>query len=359
MAEQFGDKTHDATPHRRQKAREQGQVAKSQDLASASVLLGALLTLKWLGTRITHYFGATLQRQFADAPSLSIDAGTAAQQWAFHVRELATAVMPFFGILFVLTVAAHIGQVGFLFLPQKLALDPNRINPLKGIQRLFSLTNSVRLGFGIFKVIVVASVALLCVNIHRHRILSLSDYEFPTPCFEIVDIILSTCIWIAVALFILALLDFAFQKWKHEQDLKMTAQEVREEYKTLQGDPQVIARRRQVQRQLVANRLASAVPQADVIVTNPTELAVAIQYDPETMPAPVVVAKGAGVLAKRIRQLALENGIPVVERKPLARALYQDVDVNQQVPSQQYAAVAEVLKYVYELQGRSLPGQAA
>ena len=135
----------------------------------------------------------------------------------------------------------------------------------------------------------------------------------------------------------------------------MTHQEVRDEMKKLQGDPQIIARRRAVQRQMVLNRIKSAVPKADVVVTNPTELAVAIQYDPEKMAAPIVVAKGAGVLAQRIRRLALENNIPIVERKPLAQLLYKDVDIGKPVPTESYAAVAEVLAYVYQLKGKKLP----
>jgi len=159
-----------------------------------------------------------------------------------------------------------------------------------------------------------------------------------------------------VALLILAMLDYAYQRWTYEQDLRMTSHEVREEMKTLQGDPQILARRRAVQRQLALNRLENSMPKADVVVTNPTELAVALQYDPEEMAAPLVVAKGAGVVAQRIRRLALENDIPIVERKELAQFLYKQLDVNQPVPAEQYAAVAEVLRYVYELKGKTLPG---
>jgi flagellar biosynthetic protein FlhB len=156
-------------------------------------------------------------------------------------------------------------------------------------------------------------------------------------------------------LFVLAIFDYAFQKWKHEQDLKMTHREVLDEMKNMQGDPQIIARRRAVQRQMALNRVGDKVPKADVIVTNPTELAVAIQYKPDEMRAPIVVAKGAGVIAQRIRRLALENNIPVIERKPLAQLLYKEVEVNHPVPDSSYAAVAEVLAYVYQLQGRKLP----
>jgi flagellar biosynthetic protein FlhB len=169
------------------------------------------------------------------------------------------------------------------------------------------------------------------------------------------DVCLKTVLWTALALVILALFDYGLQWWKQEQDLKMTHQEVREEMKEMQGDPQVAARRRQIARQMAMSRVASAVPKADVIVTNPTELAVAIQYDPAEMAAPVVVAKGAGVLAQRIRKLGLENNIPIIERKPLAQLLYKEVEIGKAVPTDSYAAVAEVLAYVYQLKGKKMP----
>jgi len=170
-----------------------------------------------------------------------------------------------------------------------------------------------------------------------------------------INLALTTALWVGIALFALALLDFAYQRWKHEQDLRMTRQEVVEEMKNMQGDPQVMARRRAVQRQMALNRMGDKVPQADVIVTNPTELAIAIQYNPEEMAAPIVVAKGAGVLAQRIRRLALEHNIPVVERKPLAQLLYKEVEPGHPVPDGSYAAVAEVLAYVYQLKGKKPP----
>ena len=190
----------------------------------------------------------------------------------------------------------------------------------------------------------------------RHdEILRASAMSVPQLGFFLADITLKTVLWTGLALVILALFDYGLQRWKHEQDLKMTHQEVREEMKELQGDPQIVARRRQIQRQMVMNRISNAVPKADVIVTNPTELAVAIQYDPLEMAAPIVVAKGAGVLAQRIRRLGLENNIPIVERKPLAQLLYKDVDIGKPVPTESYAAVAEVLAYVYQLKGKKMP----
>jgi flagellar biosynthesis protein FlhB len=204
-------------------------------------------------------------------------------------------------------------------------------------------------------VLVVSGVAIAVIYMRWDEVLRASGLEIPQLAKFLVSISTSTVLWIGMALLILAILDYGVQRWKYEQDLKMTHQEVREEMKNLQGDPQIIARRRAIQRQLVMNRISTSVPKADVVITNPTELSVAVQYDPKEMAAPVVVAKGAGVLAQRIRRLALENNIPIVERKPLAQLLYKDVDVGKPIPTDSYAAVAEVLAYVYQLQGKKLP----
>jgi len=259
------------------------------------------------------------------------------------------------GIMLLAAIGSNLGQIGFLFLPDKLSFDGSRINPLAGVKRLFAMSNFVRLGFGIFKIAVIGTVGVVSVWADIENVMRITSATPIAIGAFLVEIVLWTCLKIGIALLILALMDYAYQVWKYEEDLKMTHQEMKDEVKQLQGDPQMVARRRAVQRQLVLNRIKSGVPKADVVVTNPTELAIAIQYDPETMAAPVVVAKGAGVLAQRIRRMALENGIPIVERKELAQALYKQADVNQQIPADQYAAMAEVLKYVYELQGKTLP----
>ncbi len=355
MPEQFGDKTHPATPHRRQKAREEGQVAQSQDLASAIVLLGAVIGLMWLGKGLTTRMLEFYTDRLGSAPPLNQDLdGFVADSWRVF-RFLGEAVLPFLGLMLLVAGAAHFLQIGWVLAPQRLMPDISRISPLQGAKRLFSIGNGVKLALGLAKVAVVAVVAAVSVWSRIGVLLSLSELAMRAQCATTVDFLLTTALHVAVALLILAILDYAFQRWKYEQDLKMTTQELREEYKNLQGDPQIIARRKQVQRQLAQSRLKMTVPRADVVVTNPTELAVALRYDAETMEAPVVVAKGAGVMAAQIRRLALENGIPILERKELARALYAQVEVNHPIPADQYAAVAEVLKYVYELKGRPLP----
>ncbi len=355
MAEQFGEKSHEATPHRRQQAREQGQIAKSQDLGSAILLIGAVLVIMSLGGSLASFFGRYAQMQLGGSPWLQTDTSTFLAHWKFVVVELGRVLVPIFGIMVIVAILVNLGQVGFLFLPNKLSLDLGRISPAKGMARLFSISNTVRLLFGIIKISIIAVVALASVWAERETIFSLTGMSIPQIATYVGDITLFTCLKIGIVLLILAILDYAFQRWQQEQDLRMTTQEVREEMKQLQGDPQVLARRRTVQRQLVLNRLSSTVPRADVVVTNPTELAIAVQYDPQSMPAPVVIAKGAGVIAQRIRRLALENSVPIVERKDLARTLYKHVEVNQAIPAEQYAAMAEVLKYVYQLKGKTLP----
>ncbi len=356
MPDSDGEKTQDPTPHRRQKARQEGQVAKSQDLSSAVLLLLGLMVLMGLGGGLIDFLGYLTRDHLSQVHALQIDAEGAVLVWNRTFVSLAWSLLPIMGAMFLASVVVNLFQVGFLFLPNKLMPDIKRLDPLKGFGRLFSLQNLMKLLFGIFKILVIAGVAAVSLYSERDVILGLTAQSLPQATHYLFHILLWTSIRIAVALLLLALLDYAFQKWKHEQDLRMTTQEVREEMKNLEGDPKVIARRRQVQRELAKQRLEGAVPKADVVVTNPTELAVAIQYDPKTMAAPIVVAKGAGYMAQRIRQIALEKGIPIVERKPLAQALYRDVEINHPVPEDKYAAVAEVLAYVYKLKGKTIPG---
>ncbi len=355
MAEEGGEKTQDATPHRRQQAREEGNVVLSHDFNSAALLLAGLLGLMYTGGHLIQYLARLLEEQLGGAPWLSVDRDVFVHRWSTVLTELAQVVLPVLGINLICAVVLCLLQTGFLFVPDRIAPDLSRLDPLAGLQRLFSLSSVVRLFLGTWKVVLISVVAFMAIYKQRLTVLTLTGLEVPQIGAFAWDVCVWTGIKIAIALLLLAILDYAFQWWKSERDMRMSAQEVREEMRNLQGDPQIMARRRAVQRQLAISRLKSAVPKADVVITNPTELAVAVQYDFDTMAAPIVVAKGAGVLAQRIRRLALENGIPIVEKKPLAQALYRDVDLNHPIPSQLYAAVAEVLAYVYQLKGKSMP----
>ncbi len=359
MAESSGEKQFDATPHRRQQARQKGQVAFSQDLGSALLLVVSAVLLKWMAGKVISYSKQSLTEGLGTLRPLDADtllvSGTIQQELA----SVSLVLLPMMGALMLAAIIASVGQLGFLWVPERLVPDVSRLNPISGLGRIFSLQGTAKLGFGMLKVVIVTIVALSLLYANQATILQASSMTLPQIAMALGGLSIDLLLWVGGALLLLALLDFAFQKWKHEQDLKMTYQEMKDEMKNMQGDPQVAQRRRQIQRQMAMNQMGLAVPKADVVVTNPTELAIAIQYDPATMRAPVVVAKGAGVLAQRIRRLALENNVPIVERKPLARLLYKEVDVHHPVPDGSYAAVAEVLAYVYQLKGKKLPGRAA
>lgn len=355
MAEQFGEKVHEATEHRLHEARKEGQVPKSSDLSSALVLVIATGLLLFAGESGIQTVAPYFTEHLGGEAWVATDRDQIMNHWVRMVWIVAWVTVPLSLILAIAAIASQVSQTGLLFLPKKLSPDWNRVNPITGFGRLFSLQSAARVGFGLFKILIVIVVAGSSLWVQYEEFLEMIGWTVPEIGFYTVQTILWTSFKIAIALLILALADYGFQYWKTNQDLRMTEQEVREELKQMVGDPQIIRRRRQVQQQMARSRITNNVPRADAIITNPTELAIAIKYDPEKMPAPIVVAKGAGTMAQRIRRLALEHHIPIVERKELAQALYRDVDINQEVPVDQYNAVAEVLRYVYQLQGKALP----
>jgi flagellar biosynthetic protein FlhB len=256
-------------------------------------------------------------------------------------------------------VVANLAQVGFLFLPERVAPELGRISPLAGLRRLFSLSSTARLGFGLLKILVIGAVAWIDLYAKRDVILGLGG---ASP-IEIASFLLGVLLWtslkIALALLVLAVLDYALVRWKFERDLKMTTQELREELKSIEGDPQLRRRRRRVARRLSEARLVQTVPKADLVLTGPGSLALAIRYDPAMMAAPIVVAKGTGVLAGRIRQLALTGGVAQVEKGPLARALHREVDVGRPIPHGYYAQVAELLADILQTRDRDVSVRVA
>lgn len=356
MAGEAAEKTQEPTQHRRQQAREEGQVAKSQDLGSAAILLAGASGLLLMGKRLIEFFWGYSTTAWGDDAWLTADTTFAVAAWNQTLTWLAPALLPLLVGFMLIAALAEMAQVGILWTPNRLMPDISRLDPIQGFSRIFSMSGAVRILFGLVKIALVGGIAFWSLYGERDTVFALAALDLRQLAWYLVEVLLWTTLKIAGFLLALALLDYLYQWWRHEQDLRMTLEEVREEMRNQQGDPQILARRRSLQRQLVMNRLGQAVPKADVVITNPTELAIAIQYDPQSMAAPLVVAKGAGQLAKRIRQLALENGIPVLERKPLAQALYKDVDINQPIPPGLYAAVAELLAYVYQLKGKKMPG---
>lgn len=355
MAESSGDKKHSASDQRRRKAREEGQVVRSQDLASAILLLAAMAVLRWQGPTLASGLAELVIDSTHDNGPMEITTSDAAASLNSKLMGIAQSTVPILLAMMIAGILSNLLQTGPILTFSRIMPKFSNVSPLAGAKRLFSISSAMRLLFGLFKVGVVSAVAYYALSGWKDAILGADVLPIAQLAGLIFQCTVETGLWIGGALFVLAILEYAFQWWKFEEDLKMTDQEVRDEMKESQGDPQVIQRRRQVQRQLAMGRLSTQVPKSDVVVTNPTELAIAIQYDPETMIAPVVVAKGAGVIAQRIRRLALENGVPIVERKPLAQILYKTVDVGGAIPLEQYKAVAEVLKYVYQLKGKKMP----
>lgn len=355
MAESGGDKKHEPTEHRRQQAREKGQIARSQDLGSALVLLVAVMMLWWAGPDLLTAIADIMRAGLSQDYYWSLDSRSASGLVAEAVNNLLIRLLPIMLGVVAIVLTNNWFQIGFLFLPNKISMDWKRINPISGSKKLFELPNFARLGFGLLKIGLVTLVIILGLWGKWDVIIGSQALSAGKIGNLVWDTTLDLCMRTAVVLLLLAILDYGFQWWKMEQDLKMTDEELREEMKSMNGDPQVAAKRRQIQRQLAMSRAANAIPQADVVITNPTELAIAIKFDFETMAAPVVLAKGAGHVAARIRKMALEAGVPVVERKPLAQALFKIVEIGDAVPVDQYAAVAEVLRYVYQLQGKKIP----
>ena len=344
-----GDKTEQPTARRREEAREEGQIARSADLTAAVALLAGLLLLKALGPRMLDTM-LNMTRALGEAPA--IDTG-GLLPWIKKVG-LATVDLlgPFLGLLVAITIAGTAAQSGLLLTWKKLSLKPDRIDPVAGAKRLFSGDALSRLLLGLLKVGVVAAIAYFTIRGRIGTVLSAGALHTGGIFAVSAALLFDLAVRLGLALLILGIVDYLLQRWKLERQLRMTKQEVRDELKKMEGDPLIKQRRRQLQARLALQRIRSEVPKADVVVTNPTEFAVALKYDQAVMAAPRVVAKGKDFLAARVREVAQLHGVPVVQRPPLARALYAGVEVGQEVPPAFYRAVAELLAYVYQLTGR-------
>ena len=349
MAEEFGEKTEAATPRRRQEAREEGRVARSADLTAASLLIGSMLLLKWFGPGIVGALRAILAHMLS-GPSLSdLSAASAARALLWAIALAARAVAPLIIGLIVIAFTVNVLQVGFVLNPERLLPRLSAINPISNLGRIFKGPGLIKSLFSLFKLLLVGAVAYSAIHqrlgeiILVQRLTQMQIYDLGA------TVVFSIAMRIGVLLLVMALLDYGYQRFQHERNLRMSKQELREEMRRMEGDPKIKQRRRQIAVQLATKKLKKEVPTADVVVTNPTEYAVALKYDADTMRAPRVIAKGQDLMAKRIREIALEAGVPILERKPLARALFRLVKVGQDIPEQFYAALAEILAYVYQL----------
>lgn len=354
MAEELGERTEDPTGRRYSEAREKGQVAKSQDLAAAIDWAGVLIMLLLLGSLLVKSMGSVMRRSLEDAGAQgSLALGNMTSTVLYSAGQSAIAILPFFVAFVLISVVAHFAQYGALFTSQPIEPNFGRLNPISGFGKIFSAKGAVRTVLSLLKVFLVSIIAYAVVSPEMPSILQLPQLPLIGGLYQVWTMMLALAAWLIAVLLVLGLADFFYQKWMLKQDLKMTKQEVKEERKSMDGDPQVRGRRLQMMRAIALQRVNQAVPQADVIVTNPTHFSIAIKYAQDEMAAPRVVAKGADFMAMRIRQLAMINNVPIVERPSLARALFYSIEVGQEIPQEHYQAVAEVLAYVYRLEGRA------
>lgn len=349
MAEGSDNRTEAATPRRREEARERGQVARSVDFSAAVVLLTGLIALGIAGPSIVKTLLSLLRDHLGDmasAGAIDLDGRTTA---AMMIRTVALSTGPLLGAVALASLVANLTQVGFLWTTHPLTPSLSKISPVKGVGRLLSVRSVFQLFMNLFKLAVIVAVAWLVLRRRVGALAMTIEMGGWQQLAISARVTWELGLWIALAMFVLSILDYVWQRYRLERDLRMTKEEVKEEMRRMEGDPIVRQRRRQLQLRLVLQRLRRDVPKAQVVVTNPTELAIAIQYEREKMAAPRVVAKGQGYVAQRIREIAVEHGIPIVERKPLARALFKAVEVGQEIPETYYQAVAEILAYVYRL----------
>ena len=360
MAEERDNKTEPATPRRRQEARESGQVAKSGDLTSAALLLAGLLVISMTATTMVQLLSSVMAWLLGGGGEWSTDARVMLDN---DVRvngpQVFRVVAPIMLTVVVTAVLVLGCQVGFHISTKPLMPSLAKLNPLQGFSRLVAGHNGMQMLMNLAKTVLVASMAWSYVQSQFRTILSLGSMDFPANFSAAAEIVFGVAWRLAWALLILAFVDWMYQRWRHERDLRMTKQEIKEDAKRMEGDQEIKMRRRQMARKMILQRIHRDVPKADVVITNPTELAIALRYDTQEMGAPKVVAKGAGYLAARIRQIAVENGVPIVERKPLAQVLYKTVEVGQEVPPHLYQAIAEILAYVYELAGKGMRRRVA
>ncbi|MEK7794972.1 MAG: flagellar biosynthesis protein FlhB [Candidatus Hydrogenedentota bacterium] len=353
MAEPYGgDKTLPASPRKLEEAREKGNVARSQDLSAAITILVALFALSAVGPELINRLRAVSEYFLGEMHYVSMDESDMQQLVIQILGMIAPTVMVFMLILLAGGIAINVAQFGILFTVRPLLPQFERINPVTGFQKFFSARALVELAKSLMKITFIGSIVWWTYRDRLDDVLSLM-HAGPAEMSVAVWSMLVAVWWrIVLAMLIIGVLDYAFQYWQRHRDLMMTVQEAKEELKRLEGDPRIKQRVRGIQRQMARQRMFAAVPEADVVITNPTTYAVAVRYDAGSMNAPKVTAKGARILADRIRALAVENDVPIVQRPELARTLYRTVEIGQFVREDLFRAVAEVLAYVYRIDRR-------
>lgn len=345
-----GEKTEKATPKRRQDARKKGQVLKSQDVSAALILLIGFLYLYMaapsMQESIYGFFTETFEKNMF-IENVTIE--SVMQIYTKFLTELAMILLPILLLAAVVGIGANYLQFGMLFTMETLKFDLQKVNPIKGVKKIISVRAIANLVKSLLKITFIGAVTFIVLWINLENVLSLA---FKKPIDSLTAVAKLTGIMgiaAAIMLLIIAIFDYFYEKFEYEKSLKMSKQDIKDEYKNIEGDPKIKSRIKQKQREMAMRRMMQEVPQADVVITNPTHYAIALKYEEDEMDAPIVIAKGADFVAQKIKLIAKEHDIVMVENRPLARALYDQVDLGEPVPEEFFKAVAEILAYVYRI----------
>lgn len=345
------EKTEAPTPRKRQELREKGEVAKSRELPSVAVLLSSLMALTFFGSFMYSQIQLIMQETLS-LPMLN-DLNVADFIIFAHkiTIQFILAISPLLAAVFITAILSNIMQVGFVLSGESITPKLSKLDPIKGFTRLFSKQSLMEVCKSFLKMAIVGAVSYYTIKAEMKNVPMLGDMGVNAIWVYILTVFLKIFLRCTLAMVFVVVIDYAFQRWEFENRIKMSKQEIKDEHKKSEGDPLVKSRIKSIQMEMARKRMMQSVPEADVVITNPVRLAVAIKYDPE-MNAPKVLAKGAGEVAKKIRDLAIEHDIPILEKKELARNLYKLVEIGQEIPAALYQAVAEVLAYIYRLKGK-------
>ncbi len=360
MGDELGEKSEQPTAKRLTDARNKGQVPKSQDMGAAMGLLAAIITLVIFGGGVMEGFARIMDRVLSsETPGGAGSLSSILPAARYVAIEGGLLMAP---LLVVAALAAYIvqfAQVGWLVTAEPIRPKLEKLDPIKGTKKLFNKRNLVKTIVNSLKLVVVIFVSWLVIRARVDVLAAAIRLDAAPALLLVIRVVLELAIWLVVLLIAIAVVDLVYQRWQHTQDMKMTKQQVKDERKSMEGDPEVKGRRIKMAREIAMQRISNTVPQADVIVTNPEHFSVAIKYDEHEGGAPRVTAKGADFLALRIRQLARLAGVPIVERPPLARAMYWGIEVGHEIAPEHYQAVAEILAYVYRMNDEQPAGAHA
>ena len=348
-----GEKTEKATPKKRQDTRKKGQVAKSPEVAGSVTLLSGVLCLLIFSGYIKDKFVHLYTDVFMNRLSMDVTTDNVMMIFREYGIQILVLLAPLFLTVFIMALAANLLQVGFLLSGDGLKMKFEKLDPIKGLKNIFSMKSLVEFAKSIFKLTIIGYLVYSTLWASKVEMVSLSQINIESTLVFMSKLTVNLGIKVAIALFVLAILDYIFKRYEHEKGIRMSKQDIKDEYKNMEGDPQIKGKIRERQRRMAMQRMMQEIPNADVIITNPTHFAIALKYDASNMEAPTIIAKGQDYVALRIKEIAKDHGIITMENKPLARALYQRAEIGDSIPADLFQAVAEILAYVYKLKGKT------